>query len=331
MSVSLFLFVGLCLLVSFLYAGIEGGLLSLNRARLRSRAHQGEPGAVRLARLLAHPGRLLATVLLVTNFADVAALVLITDAFVRASGVRGYAIAGVLMLPVYLLGLQLLPKSLFRRFPYRALVTLAGLLELTERVLGPVLSAGRWLLGRTLLPPLPAMDRGTRSVFVAREEFKTLAAEGERTGALTPAEHGMVDNVIDFSALTADHLMDRPSPEGFHLLPTANRTGPRVADLLEFARTRGLDFVPVLDAAGELTALLDVFALLLERDPQRDAGAYLRRPPLVVAPGDAALRVLRRLRAVRLNAAAVRDAQGRFVGVVRTATLLQRLVRQKGT
>ena len=330
MSASLFLLVGLCLLASFLYAGVEGGLLSLNRARLRSRAHQGEPGAVRLARLLAHPGRLLATVLLVTNFADVAALVLVTDAFVHVSGVRGYAIAGALMLPVYLLGLQLLPKALFRRFPYRALVTLAGLLELTERVLGPLLSAGRWLLGRTLLPPLPAMDRGARSVFVAREEFKTLAAEGERTGALTAAEHGMIDNVIDFSVLTADHLMDRPSPEPFHLLPTANRTGPRVADLLEFARARGLDYVPVLDAAGELTALLNVFALLLERDPQRDAGAYLRRPPLVVSPGDAALRVLRRLRAVRLNAAAVRDAQGRFVGIVRTSTLLQRLVRQKG-
>ena len=330
MSVSLFLFFGLCLLVSFLYAGIEGGLLSLNRARLRSRAHQGEPGAVRLARLLAHPGRLLATVLLVTNFADVAALVLITDAFVHVFGVRGYVIAGVLMLPVYLLGLQLLPKSLFRRAPYRALVTLAGLLEMTERLLGPALTAGRWLLGRTLLRRRPALDEGTRSLFVAREEFKTLAAEGESTGALTPSEHGMIDNVIDFSALTADHLMDRPSPESFHLLPTASGTGPRVADLLEFARARGLDYVPVLNAAGEPTALLDVFALLLERDPQRDAGAYLRRPPLVVAPGDAALRVLRRLRAVRLNAAAVRDEQGRFLGIVRAATLLQRLVRQKG-
>ena len=183
MSVSLFLFFGLCLLASFLYAGIEGGLLSLNRARLRSRAHQGEVGAVRLARLLARPGRLLATVLLVTNFADVAALVLITDAFVRSFGGRGYAMAGALMLPVYLLGLQLLPKSLFRRFPYRALVTLAGLLEMTERVLGPALTAGRWLLGRTLLPPLPALDHGARGLFVAREEFKTLAAEGERTGS----------------------------------------------------------------------------------------------------------------------------------------------------
>ena len=330
MSVSSYLFFGLCLLASFLYAGIEGGLLSLNRARLRSRAHQGERGAVRLARLLGHPGRLLATVLLVTNFADVAALVLITDAFVHGFGMRGYLLAGALMLPVYLLGLQLLPKSLFRRFPYRALVTLAGLLELTGRLLGPLLTVGRWLLGRTLLPPLPAMNQGARGLFAAREEFKTLAAEGERTGALTPSEHGMIDNVIDFSALTADRLLDPVPPEGFRLEAGAGHGGPRVGDLLAFARERGLDYLPVMDAAGELTALLDVFALLLERNPQRDAAVFLRRPPLVVAPGDAALRVLRRLRAVRLGAAVVRDANGRFVGIVRTSTLLQRLVRQQG-
>ena len=331
MSASSFFCFGLCLLVSFLYAGIEGGLLSLNRARLRSRAHQGEPGAVRLARLLGHPGRLLATVLLVTNFADVAALVLITDAFVHRLGVRGYVWTGVWMLPVYLLGLQLLPKSLFRRFPYRALVALAGLLEVTERLLGPLLTGGRWLLGRTLLPPLPAMNQGTRGLFAARDEFKTLAAEGERAGALTPAEHGMVDNVIDFSALTAGRLMDPAPPAPLRLPPAdAGDAGePRVADLLAFAHTHALDYLPVLDPAGELVALLDVFALLLERDPRRGAAAYLRRPPLVVAPGDPALRVLRRLRAVRLGAAAVRDGDGHFLGIVRTKTLLQRLVRQK--
>ena len=96
---SLFLF-AVCLLVSFLYAGIEAGLLSLNRQRLRSRVHQGDRAAVRLNRLLAHPGRLLATVLLVTNFADVAALVLITNALFWRYGGRGCLLAGALMLPV---------------------------------------------------------------------------------------------------------------------------------------------------------------------------------------------------------------------------------------
>ena len=82
------------------------------------------------------------------------------------------------------------------------------------------------------------------------------------------------------------------------------------------------------EASGELAALIDLFTLLFERNGGRDAAIYLRRPPLVVAPGDTALRVLRRLRAARLPAAAVLDVDGRFAGIVRAADLVQRLVKQ---
>ena len=314
---SLLLF-GVCLLVSFLYSGIEAGLVSLNRARLRSRIHQGDPAAIRLGRLLAHPGRLLATVLIVTNFADVAALVILTHALFMRYGGWGCAVAGAIMLPVYLLGLQILPKSLFRRFPYRALAALVGVLETTSKVLWPLL-----VLGHKLAPANAGPDGKRHGLFAARADLKILAAEGERAGALTPAERSMIHNVIDFSTVPARDLMTGPTPEALRV-----RDDLRVADLLEFARERQADFVPVLDAGGKAVALVDVFALLLERDPSRLAAAYLRRPPLVVPPNEPALRVLRRLRAVRLGAAVVFDGETRFVGIVRAADLVQRLVRQ---
>ncbi len=136
----------------------------------------------------------------------------------------------------------------------------------------------------------------------------------------------MIHNVIDFSAVPARELM-RPAPETLEL-----RADLRVADLLAFARERGLDFVPVLDAAGKAVALVDVFALLLDRDPSRlAAAAYLRRPPLIVAPDEPALRVLRRLRASRLGVAAVFDGETRFAGIVRASDLAQRLVREGQT
>ena len=327
MTFSSLLLFSLCLLISFLYAGIEASLLSLSRVRLRSRIHQGERGAVRLGRLLAHPGQLLATVLLVTNFADVAALVLMTDACVRAFGARGYLVAGLVMLPVYLIALQMLPKSLFRRFPYRATAALAGLLEGTVRVLAPVLTAGRFLLGRTLLPPVPAMEKGPRGVFVARQDFKKLAAEGERTGALSPAEHRLIDHVIDFSAVTIRELV-QPLAKAYRWDAAPGAESPTVANLLDFARTHGdPDFLPILAADGALSALVEVFVLRLERDPRRPAAAYLRRAPLFVVPEEPAVQALRRLRAVRLGAAAVRDGEGRLLGMVRTADLLQRLVQ----
>ncbi len=345
MTLSLSILLGLCLLVSFLYAGIEAGLLSASRVRLRSRVHQGDPAAIRLDRLLAHPERLLATVLFITNFADVAALVIITNALVDHHGGWGYVVTGVLTLPIYLLGLQLLPKSLFRRFPYRALAALAGLLEITAKILSPLLIIVEWIvwLGRARpvsvgnairTPSVPEEKDATGAVriqtederrrtglFVAREDFKSLAAEGERTGALTGAERGMIHNVVDFGNLRVRELM-LPAPEA---LPLSE--GLRVCDLLDYARTRGVDHLPVINAAGELAALVDVFALLLDRAPERLAAVtYLRRPPLSVEPGDAAHRVLRRLRSARLTAAAVVE-DNRLIGIIRTKDLLQRLVR----
>ena len=316
---SLLLFI-VCLLGASLYSGRAAGFTPLSRPRLRSRIHQGDRAAVRLGRLLARPGRLLATVLLVTNFADVAALVLLTHAlYLRYAG-WGCVAAGAIMLPVYLLGLQILPKSLFRRFPYRALAALVGLLESTSKLLWPLLAPG------SRLAPASIGPEGKRGLFAARDDLKILAAEGERAGALSPGERGMIHNVIDLSTVPAGELM-RPAAETVTL-----RADLRVADLLAFARERKLDYVPVLDATGKVAALVDVFALLLDRDPSRPAAtASLRRPPLIVTPDEPALRVLRRLRASRLGVAAVLDGETRFAGIVRASDLVQRLVREGQT
>src|SRR5207247_2012096 len=75
------------------------------------------------------PERLLVTVLLFTNASDILGLLLLTRGLVHSFGHIGFVIALVIAFPVYLLLLSVLPKSLFRRFPFRALARLAGILE----------------------------------------------------------------------------------------------------------------------------------------------------------------------------------------------------------
>ena len=108
--------VAFCLLVPGLFSGIEAGIMSINRARLRYQVKLRDKNAIKLERLLAHPERLLATVLLVTNLMNICAVAISTRALVRGLGVYGYAVAFIIWLPVYL-GVALLPKSIFRRFP----------------------------------------------------------------------------------------------------------------------------------------------------------------------------------------------------------------------
>ena len=130
----------LCLwAVSFLFAGIEAGLLSVDPVRLRHHVKQRRPSALRLERLTKRPERLLITVLLVTNMANILGLLLLAKVLVSSFGSAGFFWAIVIALPIYLFVLSVLPKSLFRRFPFRALAALGGVLELTSILLWPIL------------------------------------------------------------------------------------------------------------------------------------------------------------------------------------------------
>ena len=102
-----------CWIVSFFFNGIESGLLSIDPVRLRQNVKRRVPAAV----------------LLVTNAADIVGLLLLTRQLVRSWGYAGFLFSLAIALPVYLFLLLVLPKSLFQRFPFRALARLAGVLE----------------------------------------------------------------------------------------------------------------------------------------------------------------------------------------------------------
>ena len=190
--------------ISFFFAGIEAGLLSVDPVRLRSQVKQGSSAAMRLDRLTKNPERLLVTVLLVTNFANILGLLLMTRLLVSQLGSPGFVWAIVIALPIYLFVLSVLPKSLFRRFPFRALARLGGLLEGVSILLWPVLEIGERI--RNLL--LPRRAESGR-LFIAREELKQIAVQSEREGSLTSTERAMIHNVVDFRNVRASDVMCR--------------------------------------------------------------------------------------------------------------------------
>ena len=78
-----------CWIFSFFFNGIESGLLSIDPVRLRQNVKRRVPAALQLNRLLKRPERLLATVLLVTNAADIVALLLLTSQLFQWYGYAG--------------------------------------------------------------------------------------------------------------------------------------------------------------------------------------------------------------------------------------------------
>lgn len=307
--------IGCCWIVSFFFNGIESGLLSIDAVRLRQNVKRRVPAALQLNRLLKRPERLLATVLLVTNAADIVALLLLTSQLFRWCGYAGFLLALVIALPVYLFVLSVLPKSLFRRFPFRALARLAGVLEFTSILFSPFLELGA-RIGKLLLPG----HAGKRArLFAAREELKQVTTESEREGALTATERAMIHSVVDFRGCKVRDVM----------LPAAKvaalRSGASTHEALELSASTGLDRLPVLAPDGQPAGLVNVPDILLERDGNKPLSEYLRRI-VTTTDDEPAYRVMQQLRAARLGLAAVVDRKNKFRGIVSIEDLVRHLV-----
>jgi len=306
--------IGCCWVTSFLFSGIEAGLLSLDQVRLRHQVKLQNHSAIMLDRLMKEPERLLATILLVTNFADIAGLLVLTRLLVTLLGTIGYPVALVIAAPIYLFLLGVLPKSLFRRFPYRALAAVAGLLVFTSGLLWPILELGaqigRLLFRRTKAPP---------RLFAAREDLKQLAVESERQGALTSTERAMIHNVVDFRTVKVSDVMV-PLSKVVSVKP-----GTSIPQLLELSAKTGVDRLPIISKKTAL-GLVNTFDVLLDQTPTGDLHHYSRR--IISAPdNESAYRIIRRLRAARLTLAAVRGRRGQLTGIVTIEDLVRRLVQ----
>jgi CBS domain containing-hemolysin-like protein len=302
--------------ISFFFAGIEAGLLSVDPVRLRHHVKQRRPAALRLDRLTKRPERLLITVLLVTNFANILGLLLLTKLVVAQFGTLGFGLAILIALPFYLFVLSVLPKTLFRRFPFRALAALGGVLEWISILLWPILEigdrAGRLLLRRRTAEP--------GRIFIAREELKQIAVQSEREGSLTSTERAMIHNVVDFRNVRASDVM----------VPLASavvlRPDTPIEEALRLSALHSIERLPVISEDGEAIGLINTLDILLEETHRESLSRYMRR--IVIArDAEPAYRIIQRLRAARLGLAAVIDSQRNLIGIVTGEDAIKRLVQ----
>jgi CBS domain containing-hemolysin-like protein len=230
-------------------------------------------------------------------------------------GHAGYLLALVIALPVYLFLLSILPKSLFRRFPFHALARLAGVLEFAVMLFSPLLELGA-RLGKLVLPARAAKHA---RIFAAREELKQIATESEREGSLTATERAMIHNVVDFSGVKVRDVM-LPAAKVVALQP-----GASTQEALKLSAASDVDRLPVVPPGGQPSGLVNVLDILLDQNGNKPLGNYVRRI-VTTTEEEPAYRIVQQLRAARLGLAAVVDQKKNLRGIVTLEDLIRRLV-----
>jgi putative hemolysin len=294
-----------CLLVCFIFSGLESGLLSINRVRLRHQLKLKDPAARRLNRILSDPERFLVGVLMVTNLFKICALGIGLRMAVDHFGRAGYPLAAIIALPAWLLGVEMLPKSLFRRLSYPVLAALSTPLRLVDFLLWPM-----HFVGSRLTAPLFQRRPAQRlKLFAGREDFKYLTFQSEKDGAIRPEELHLIHAVVDFRALTAGQALVPFEKTGVVAASAS------LADARHIARALQVDRLPVQDDTGDICGILDLHELAI-RGQWHGRVEFFQRRILKVQLHEPAYSLLRKLRAARLPMAVVLGAHGRAAGVL---------------
>jgi magnesium and cobalt exporter, CNNM family len=303
---------GLILIACALFAGLETGVVSLNRVRLRARARRGDARAEELLRLLQRPERLLATFLVGNTLASVGGGALASAWAVSAlrNETMGSVLATVGMTGALLLFSELTPKVYFRIRAEEAVPRYLWFMHVTRVLFAPVV----WVTTGVLR----LVARGDRSPFVTREELRQIVIEAG--GRLGRREERMLHSVFDFGLTVVREVMI-PIPRVASLPESATPQELRQ----ELRRTRHTRYPLYRDRGDAVVGLVNVFDILYADPPAATLAAY-RRPIHIVPDNTRIDRVLVDLQRRREAMALVVNEFGVCVGIVTVEDIVEEIM-----
>ncbi len=192
------------ILLSAFFSGSETGLMTLNRYRLRHLVKIKHPGAMRAARLLETPDRLIGLILLGNNFVNILASSLATIIALRLGNEGAIAVAAGLLTLVVLIFAEVTPKTFAALHPERVAFPAAYVYGPLSKILYPLVWTvnllTNWLLRLMRVRPSDASTLGLSS-----EELRSVVNEA---GAMIPQRHQkMLLSILDLEKVTVEDIM----------------------------------------------------------------------------------------------------------------------------
>lgn len=323
------------LALSGLCSGSETALLGMtynDRSRLSRRSGPAHRAALRL---LAHPRRLLLSILILNMGVNVLYFVLAAVLVGRVEGAWwALGLSAGTLLSIILFG-ELVPKLVASAHRVWVCSWLAAPLEVAIGLVTPV----RVVIEHLAVAPMtrliaPQAHRGSRTV--TGEELAALLEAGVSAGAVSATEHRLLAEVVELGARRVREVMiprvDVPWVDverGF--AGVAELRGGRrryVPACRATARGGGLD--------GEVVGMLDVVSYLSSRTAGGGVGgadppmAGHLHPPVYVPESARLDHLLERLRESRADSALCVDEHGAVTGLADLSMLIEELITPPG-
>jgi putative hemolysin len=190
------------LLLSGFFSGSEVALVSLSRLKARQMLEEKRPGATFINKLKEDPQRMLATILIGNNIANVGASALATSIMINIFANYAVGIAtGVMTFLILVFG-EITPKSIAAKNN-----------EFASRIVAPII----WYLSIILAPILNILDKFLNRIFsmlrinsqekaITEEEIISMIQVAEEEGSIKEIEEKMIKSILKFDDISVNEI-----------------------------------------------------------------------------------------------------------------------------
>jgi CBS domain containing-hemolysin-like protein len=315
------------LLLPFLFAAsaffssAETAFFALRRVDFLKWREEGNRLAAAIEKMLEAPGKLIATIFIGNEIANVAISSVIAALLIREFPAHGELLALLLgTLGVLILG-DIAPKCI--AWPRARAWSLLAFrpFRVFERLVAPL----RFLLEKTAGGILRLIGGGSHPAprgGLSEREFRTLVDVGEETGTLDPGEKELIHNIFEMTDQRAGNIMT-PLADVF-MVPATLPYGELLAQFRRYRRSR----IPVYE--GERGNIIGVLYFKELLQPMAEGGTdvawrELLKSPFVIPASKKLPLLLREFQKLKVHLALVVDEFGELIGIVTLEDVLEEL------
>jgi len=324
------------ILINAFFACSEIAFLSLNEAKVRHMADEGDKRSKKIISLLSDSSGFLSTIQVGITLAGFLGSAFAADSFAtRISGglakLTGLPEASLHTLAVVLVTIilsyftlvlgELFPKRLAMKKPEAVAKFACGVISFIALLMKPVV----WFLSvsTNLLLRLCGIDPHADDEKVTEEEIMIMVDEGEEKGTINADERDMIENIFDFSDLRASDVMTHRTE--LTALPSDAGEKTILATLSE----SGFSRIPVYE--GDIDNIIGIFntkRYLIERENgQKDVSlSSILQDPLLAPESIGAGELFKKMQIAKTHIAVIIDEYGGTAGIVTMEDLLERIV-----
>ena len=265
--------------ISFIFSGIESGVYSINRSRIKLQMREGNKRAAILLNFHRQPENFYLTVLLGNTIANgVFAVMLVLLLHKISSGALFWCLFLLCVFSLFTV-CDLLPKKLFSQFPNKLSLAVARPFLITQFLLTPFLSLIQALFGNSLAgavgQPL------AKQLFSNREELRKLMEDSD--DGLSDGERTMISQVLRLSERT---LGQTAIP--LNLSVTASADSP-ISSVVDLCKDHRIARVPIWKFGGGQRKVVGIVTLKTslykeDYDSNKPASEYMQ--PALFLPAD---------------------------------------------